>query len=162
MFREILTKAIVAKGEKKIEDEREILVEEEISRTLGCWVINHHYQILQSNQKLYLKGSYDVHIWYGYNEDTQCTLIHQTEEFYDEIPYTFTDEKLILNEQTELKCYVLKQPTCTALSHDEKKLKVTIERMYAVDIIGETKLTIKVNDVCIDKMINTDYIKEKK
>lgn len=162
MFREILTKAIIAKGEKKIEDEREIAVEESISRTLGCWVINHHYRIFHSNQKLYIEGDYEVYIWYGYDEDTHCTLVNRTYPFKEEIPFTFTDEKTLLNDQSELKCYVLKQPTCTALTFTDQTLKFKVERKYAADIIGETKLTIRVNDVSIDKMIDTEYIKEKK
>ena len=44
----------------------------------------------------------------------------------------------------------------------DNKLIIDVERTYDVDIIGETKIKIKVDDVIIDQMINTNYVNEHK
>lgn len=61
-----------------------------------------------------------------------------------------------------------KQPTCVYLNHEGKTIHFKVERAYSIDLIGETKLTIKVNEntkkeeTDLDSQINTDYILEKK
>ena len=41
MYREIITKAIIAKGEKNIIDSHKIDFDYHISKALGCYIINH-------------------------------------------------------------------------------------------------------------------------
>lgn len=48
------------------------------------------------------------------------------------------------------------------MKYENQTIFIDIEREYLVDIIGETKLKIKVDDVIIDEIINTDYVKSKK
>ena len=196
-YREILTKAIIAKGYKAFSDERSIQVEEEISRSLGCWVINHKSDILREGNQVFVTGSYQVFLWYGFDHDTNCKLINQTFDFKDEVPgasakdcgnyldmnlpmanwlanrylentlYSIDDAE-DLNEKHEIKKYVSKQPTCVYLNHEGKTIHFKVERAYSIDLIGETKLTIKVNEntkkeeTDLDSQINTDYILEKK
>ena len=38
-YKEIVTKAVIGKSKKTSKDEYSILVEEDISNVLGCWVI---------------------------------------------------------------------------------------------------------------------------
>ena len=167
-YREILTKAIIAKGYKAFSDERSIQVEEEISRSLGCWVINHKSDILREGNQVFVTGSYQVFLWYGFDHDTNCKLINQTFDFKDEVPYVFSDDAEDLNEKHEIKKYVSKQPTCVYLNHEGNTIHFKVERAYSIDLIGETKLTIKVNEntkkeeTDLDSQINTDYILEKK
>lgn len=168
-YREILTKAIIAKGDKEISEEKVMEVEEEISRSLGCWVINHKSDIKREENKIFIEGSYQVFVWYGFDQDTNCKLHSQVYTFKDEIPYTFSDNEEDLNDKNEIKKYISKQPTCVKLSHEGKKITFIIERSYSIDLIGETKLTIKVSEASAMKeetdftsQINTDYILEKK
>ena len=58
MYREILTKAIIAKGEKEITNQNDITIANKISKVLGCWIINHNYNLYIENQKIFVKGSY--------------------------------------------------------------------------------------------------------
>lgn len=162
MYREILTKAIIAKGEKEIKEIKTIDTKNNVSKVLGCWIINHIHNIKRSNQKIFIVGCYDAYFWYGYNDNSACGLFYQKFDFEDEIPYMFSQESSELNEQNEIKDYVLKQPACTSMKFDNTNITIEIERKYSIDIIGETKLRIKVDDVIIDEMINTDYVKNKK
>ena len=70
-----------------------------------------------------------------------------------------------INEQTEIKKYVNKQPTCVELKYEKNKIFVKVNRIYSIDIVGETKLTISVNEeVKKDDIsnINPNYISDKK
>ena len=42
-YREILAKAVVGRGNKKYTTKHVISVDKQISKTLGCWIINHQY-----------------------------------------------------------------------------------------------------------------------
>ena len=106
MYREILTKAIIAQGYKKIVENHTFETQHNISKVLGCWIINHNHQVYIFNQKVFIKGSYEVHLWYGYDENSKSTLLSKTIEFNDEIPYNFTLEKSILSEKNELIDYI--------------------------------------------------------
>lgn len=162
MYREILTKAIIAKGEKTIQEKKAIDVHENVSKVLGCWIINHHHEVSLKDQSVYIEGHYDVYLWYGFNQDSDCGLHKETFCFSYEIPYTFTQETSKLSSLNQIKEYVIKNPSCTSMTFDHSLINIEIEVKYFIDIIGETKLKIKVDDVIIDQMINTDYMKEKK
>lgn len=161
MYREILTKAIIAKGEKEVKENKIITTDHKISKVLGCWIINHKHNVKRIQQKIIIEGSFEAYLWYGYNDNTACTLYCQTFNFEDEIPYMFSQEKIELNEQNDIKEYVLKQPTCVSMKFEGNNIMVDIEKKYSIDIIGETKLKIKIDDVIIDELINTDYVKSK-
>ena len=162
MYREILTKAIIAKGEKTIIDEYNIKTEHTISKVLGCWIINHIHNVYLQNQKVFIKGSYEANFWYGYDDNTKCSLLTKTYEFNDEIPFNYTLEKSNLSEKNELLDYEITPPSCFKMTFENDELIIKVERKYAIDIIGETKIKIKVDDVIIDQMINTDYVNERK
>lgn len=162
MYREILTKAIIAKGEKTIQEERVVDVNAIVSKALGCWIINHVHSIKRENQKIFIEGSYDAYFWYGYNQDTACGLYNEKFTYSYEVPYTYTQETVELNQLSEIKETVVKKPTCISMNFDHSTMTIQVEFKFSIDIIGETKLKIKVDDVIIDQMINTDYVKDNK
>ena len=43
---------------------------------------------------------------------------------------------------------------------ENNKIIINVKRKYEIDIIGETKLKVKIDDVIIDQKINTEYVKE--
>ena len=161
MYREILTKAIIAKGEKTIKNKETILTEDSVSKVLGCWIINHKYNISLENQKIFVEGTYDVFYWYGFDDDTNCGLSSQTYSFKDEIPYSYTLEKIRLSDKCEIKDSESFNPSCSAMNYDNSIITINVIRKYALDIIGETKIKVKVDDVIIEDNIDTNYFKEK-
>ena len=161
MYREILTKAIIAKGEKEITNQNDITIANKISKVLGCWIINHNYNLYIENQKIFVKGSYEAFFWYGYDLDTNCGLERKVYEYNSEIPNTFTQEKIKIDETIIIKEKISKLPTCISMVFDDTTMTIQVQIKYEIDIIGETKLKIKVDDVVIDQMINTNYMNEK-
>ena len=160
MYREILTKAIIAKGEKEIVDDFIINFNNKISKVLGCFVINHKHNVYLNDQKIFIKGSYEANLWFSHSDNTCCELIKKTYEFDDEIPFNFTLEKSNLSNKNDLIDYEITSPSCIEFRYDNNDLIGKIIRKYQVDIVGETKIKIKVDDVIIDEMINTNYVNE--
>ena len=68
-YKEIVTKAIIGKGKKSFKNNYDLEIEEEASTVLGCWVINHKFKGYKSGDKVGVSGSYDVNIWYSYDND---------------------------------------------------------------------------------------------
>lgn len=161
MYREILTKAIIAKGKKEIVNKNKVTISHDISKVLGCWVINHKYNIYSKEQKIYINGCYDAFFWYGYDNDTNCGLERKTFDYNIDVPYTFTQEEITIDESTIIKEKITKVPTCISMTHENNTMTIEVQINYDIDIIGETKLKIKVDDIVIDQMINTNYMNEK-
>lgn len=163
MYREIVTKAVIAKG--KISDSGDIIVSinNDISKVLGCWIINHYYVSCFDNNKIYAKGKYDLHIWYGYNNDSDTGIHKQTIDYIQEFDLTIKSGESI-SSSNEFNASCVKYPTCSGLSiNDEGKVVVKVDKELSLDVVGETKLKVQVDnandgwDSGLDS-INTDYL----
>ena len=74
-YKEIVTKAVIGKGKKYYKNTYTIETENEPSTVLGCWVINHKFKGTDVGGKIVVDGSFDVNLWYSYNNDTKTTVI---------------------------------------------------------------------------------------
>ena len=108
-YREIVTKAVIAKGKKKYKNTYEITVDENPSTILGCWIINHNFSAKEVGDKIKIDGSFDANVWYSYDNDTKTTVTNKrityTEEEKLNVPTTDASNKDIIVRS-------LKQPTC--------------------------------------------------
>ena len=72
-YKEIVTKAVISKGKRLFSTNHSVEVNNP-STILGCWVINHNFNGTKSGNKINITGSYDVNIWYSYDNDTKTTV----------------------------------------------------------------------------------------
>ena len=140
-YREIVTKAVIAKGKKTFTTDNSIKVDNNPSTILGCWVINHNFNGTRSNDKININGSYDVNIWYSYDNDTKTGVVKQTNN-YNEIvnmrePDDLTNEEIIVRS--------LKQPNCVDVSIDGNNIKYKIVKELGIELVGDTKMKIEAN-----------------
>ena len=84
-YREIVTKAVVSKGKKTFTTNNSVSLENNPSTILGCWVINHNFNGTKSDNQINIKGSYDINIWYSYDNDTKTDVIRQTNNYNEVI-----------------------------------------------------------------------------
>ena len=77
-YKEIVTKAVISKGKKLFTSNHSILTTNNPSTILGCWVINHNFTGVKSFNDIVIDGSYDVNIWYSYDNDTKTDVIKET------------------------------------------------------------------------------------
>ena len=104
-YKEIVTKAIIGKGKKYFKDTHELEVDNIPTTILGCWVINHKFKGYKTNDKIGVNGTYDVNIWYSYDNDSKTTVVNKKID-YNEVFNVKLRENYELNDDT----YIIVRP----------------------------------------------------
>lgn len=168
-YKEIVTKAVIGKGKKTYRNAYQITVENTPTTILGCWIINHNFSAKENNNIVLINGSFDVNIWYSYDNDTKTTVITKTITYNEEEKLSLST-KDITNKDVIIRS--LKQPTCVKAKEEGNIINLEIEKELGIEIIGDTKVKISpieeeetwdILDSDEDKeldSINTNYIDE--
>lgn len=178
-FKEIVTKAVIGKGKKYFKDSYSITTENVPTTVLGCWVINHQFKGYKSGDKVGVDGSYDVNIWYSYEEDSKTTVVNKKIDYNDLFNVKVKDNA-DLSSDTDIIVRTLKQPNCIKVDIDDNgNINFDIEKELGVEIVGETKMKISIEEdeepweeiedevsdqvfQEIDEQVNENYIEENK
>lgn len=163
-YKEIVTKAIIGKGKKYFRDNYTVEVENTPTTVLGCWVINHKFKGFKSGEKIGVDGSYDVNIWYSYENDSKTMVVNKKIE-YNDIFNVKIRENADLSSDTDIIVRTLKQPNCVKVDIEGNKILFNVEKELGVEIVGETKMKIAIEDEedpwdDIDEEMNEDVEKE--
>lgn len=172
IYKEIVTKAVIGKGKKDYSDTYTITPEIEPSTVLGCWVINHNFKGYPESGKIIIEGSFDVNIWYSYDNDTKTNVINKKINYTDSSSIKARD-KSDITPNTEVIVRSLKQPNVSKVEVKDGNIVFTIDKELGIEIIGDTKAKILVEededpweiigddvDKQIDKEVNENYMKE--
>lgn len=141
-YREIVTKAVIAKGKKLFTTENVVSVNNNPSTILGCWVINHNFNGVKTGDKITITGSYDVNIWYSYDNDTKTEVLKETKN-YTEVVHLRDREEESTGEEIIVRS--LKQPSCVKVDIDGNNIKYTIEKELGIELVGDIKVKIQTN-----------------
>ena len=145
-YKEIVTKAIIKKEKKHFKDKYTIEAEHTPTTILGCWVINHQFKGYKSGDKIGVDGSFDINIWYSYDDDSKTAVINEKIEYNDLFNVRVRDNA-DLSGDTDIIVRSLKQPTCSSVNiEDNNKVSFDIEKELGVEIVGETKVKIAVEE----------------
>lgn len=176
-YKEIVTKAVVGKGKKYYRNTYTVNTETKPNTVLGCWVINHKFSGKEVDDKIEIDGSFDVNLWYSYDNDTKTSVITKN------IPYK--EVVSVVQKQTtdsstkDIIVRSLKQPSCLSAKEKDNSIVIEIEKELGVEIVGDTKVKVAIeedeepwDDIPeevteeveqeISDSIDPDYIKEKK
>lgn len=168
-IREIVTRAVIAKGKKLLRIKENITPNNETFSVLGCWVINHEFEATLNQKKVDVNGCFEIDVWYSYDNNTK-TDIARTNTNYTE---TIKVRELIcdnVSEHCDVIVRAIQQPTCTNACITEEGIEVEIVFELLVEVIGETKMMVTVfacNNEVVDTVddfeneINEDFIVEK-
>lgn len=175
-YKEIVTKAIIGKGKKYYKNTYTIETENEPSTVLGCWVINHKFKGTDVGGKIVIDGSFDVNIWYSYNNDTKTTVITKKIKYSEAVMVNQKETTDSSNKDIIVRS--LKQPNCVNAHEDGKNILIDIEKELGIEIVGDTKVKVAVEededpweviedteyteevDKEIDNNVKEDYLKE--
>ena len=170
-YREIVTKAVIAKGKKTFTSNHTVTVDNNPSTILGCWVINHNFNGTKNGDTININGSYDVNIWYSYDNDSKTDVVKQTNH-YNEIVHMRDTDSETLSEEIIIRS--LKQPNCVKAEIDGRNINYNIEKELGIELVGDVKVKIEADttedpweeileeadtDKEIDK-VQEDYIEE--
>ena len=145
MFKEIVTKAVIGKGKKTTKEEHVVKSLQGIDNVLGCWVINHSFSGVISNNNIMVNGNYDVNIWYSYDNNTKTNVL--IERFnYSDMMNVHIKENAKLTPSSEIIVRSLNQPSVTDVSNDDGVVTLTIEKQMGVEVVGDTKVRVSIAD----------------
>lgn len=170
-YREIVTKTVIGKGKKTFTTTNKKSVENTPSTILGCWVINHNFQGQKIGEKVNINGSYDINIWYSYDNDTKTDVIKQTDNYNETV--TIKNNRDVVNEEIIVRS--LKQPSCIKVDIEGNDIVYTIEKELGIELVGDEKVKIETSDEedpwdeilddvedKIEEEVKEDYIEEDK
>lgn len=144
-FREIVTKAVIGKGKKTFTNHYTLVPEEVPTTILGCWVINHQFKGFKEGSKIRVQGSCDVNIWYAYENDTKTIVSKQTIS-YDELLTVSKKRESDVGANEEIIVRSLQQPSCTKVEIENGKVEYDIKKELGIEIVGDTKMRIPIDD----------------
>ena len=144
-YKEIVTKAIIGKCKKSSTSNFEIECEEKPNTVLGCWVINHTFNGNNNNGKVNLNGSFDINVWYSYDNDSKTAVCTRKFNYSDILNVNLKNDAK-LDEKSEIIVECLKQPTVTDVSIKNGFVNLKVEKMLGVEIIGNTTVKVAVED----------------
>ena len=169
-FKEIVTKAVIGKGKKTFTDNLSLQVENNPTTILGCWVINHNFKGSMSNKTVVISGSYDINIWYSYDNDTKTEVFKQTQKYEETINVQGNSD----TENEEVIIRSLSGPSCSKAEISGSVINCTIDKTLGIELVGDTKVRINTLDEVddweeimdsdatidevIDKEVNEDYL----
>lgn len=142
-YKEIVTKAVIGKGKKLFTTDYVVALKDEPSTILGCWVINHNFQGEKQGSQIVISGSYDVNIWYSYDNDTKTDVYKESQSYREVVRMRSFDDD-VTGEQIIVRS--LKQPTCSNISISKREIHYTIEKELGIELVGDVKVKIEANE----------------
>ena len=169
-YKEIVTKTVVGKGKKYFNNKYSIQSEVTPSTILGCWIINHKFNGSIQGDDVKVDGSFDINIWYSYDNDTKTNVINKNIKYSDLINIK-TKLNVDLND-SQIIVRTLKQPTCQNVQINNNIIDFDIEKELGIEVVGDEKVKIMVEDdedkweifddptEEIEEEINEDFLQE--
>lgn len=143
-YKEIVTKAVIGKGKKYFKNKYSVTSEVLPSTILGCWIINNKFKGSVQGDDVLVNGSFDINIWYSYDNDTKTNVINQNIKYNEvigvknKLDVDFNDSEIIVR--------ALKQPTCGNVQINGNEIDFDIEKELGIEVVGDTKVKIMVED----------------
>ena len=167
-YKEIVTKAVIGKGKKQFTDNLSLQVTNNPNTILGCWVINHNFSGTFSNGTVTINGSYDINIWYSYDNDTKTEVLKNTKNYTETINVQENSD----TENEEVIIRSLSGPSCSKAEINGNTINCTIDKTLGIELVGDTKVRINTldevddweeimdSDASIDKKIDEEVNEE--
>lgn len=144
-FREIVTKAVIGKAKKTSGNKFTVQTEEVPDTVLGCWVINNTFNGTNNYGSVLVQGAFDVNVWYSYDNDTKTAVCTKRFSYTDKMNVPLKNDT-VLDNNSEIIVRSLKQPTVTNVEIVNGLVELTIEKELGIEIVGNTKVKISVED----------------
>ena len=149
-LKEIVTKAVIGKTKKVSKDNFKVTVNDNVSNVLGCWIINHNFSgSADGNNNIVVKGSYDVNIWYSYDNNTKTNVIVHNYSYTELVSVKFKKDGVLTNKN-EIMVRSLTEPQVSNVKVDNNIIDITVDKELGVEIVGDMKFRVNVEDIIDD------------
>ena len=172
-YREIISKAVISKGKKTFSQKDKINVSNTPSTILGCWVINHKFNGVKQNDKIVIDGSYDINIWYSYDNDTKTDVVKESHTYSEIVKMREIDTDY---DNTNIVVRSITDPKCVSVNIDSNTIDYQVDLELGIELVGDVKVKIQVDENLddydlieeeksfekeIDQEVNPDYLEKK-
>ena len=149
-FKEIVTKAIIGKCKKKVISSYDIECDEKPNTILGCWVINHSFRGVNNLGKVNVSGSFDVNVWYSYDNDTKTAVTTRKFSYTDAINVPIKDNsKIDSNSEIDPQ-----KVTALKINKDKSILNLINEELQELN----TEMIDEISDSVNEKYMELYYL----
>ena len=158
-YKEIVTKAVIGKGKKTTKEKRVIDLNQSVDNVLGCWVINHSFGGIYDNGNLFINGSYDVNIWYSFDNNSKTNVLIKRFDYKDRMNVSIK-ENATLSNNSDLIVRALSQPSVIDVKVENNTIELIVEKQMGMEVVGDAKVRVTVTDEEDDyeELINEDDI----
>lgn len=140
-YKEIVTKAVKSKCKKRFLNNFTVVCDQLPNTILGCWIINHQFKGNNNNGTVMVNGSFDINIWYSYDNNLKTGVATYTYNYND-----LLNCNLDIGHNDEIVVKALKQPTVSNVSIKADGVNIDVEKELGVEIIGEDVVKLQVED----------------
>lgn len=147
-LREIFVKAVCARGKRNCARLHRFRTKNHPEDLLGCRVTNHRYSSSMDGEDVIVAGSYDLHVWYSYVDETgrvQTAVSVQTVDFEERVPVQYISGSSAGIANPHCRMTATRHPRATEVSLDaDGVVQVAVEDGYATEVIADTTLWVPV------------------
>ena len=131
-YKEIVTKAVIGKGKKYYRNTYTENTETKPNTVLGCWVINHKFSGGEVDGKIEIDGSFDVNLWYSYDNDTKTSVITKNISYKEVV--NVMQRETTDSSTKDIIVRSLKQPSCISAKEKDSTIVIEIEKEITENI----------------------------
>ncbi|MFO7245864.1 MAG: outer spore coat protein CotE [Thermaerobacter sp.] len=154
--REIFVKAVCAKGRAASEQVHLVRPPRDVVDVLGCRVTGLRFGSRLRGDFVRISGEYELQIWVAYDGDSE--LLRQRVDFHEDVALRDIGEG-VLDDEPEVVAEAVRGPTvleCTVTK--DGRLEVTVSVEFRVDVVGRTRLRVRVCDAPDDGIDADDVL----
>jgi len=139
-LREIITKAVVARGKKSFTKVHNLQPGVRPDRVLGCWLANHEFEAKGFPNCVVVRGKYEINVWYACQDNSKTDVLKETVTYTENIPFAEAAGRLGKDEEVHVveKC----EPRAMAVKTQGNEIIVEVQSAFYVEVTGETKLCV--------------------
>ena len=111
---------------------------------LSPYIMSHTFKGTDVGGKIVIDGSFDVNIWYSYDNDTKTTVITKR--------ITYSESVMVRQKETtdsatkDIVVRSLKQPSCVNAKENGKTIVIEIEKELGIEVVGDTKIKVAIEE----------------
>lgn len=139
----ILAKTVIGKGYKTSKQTEKIITKHKPDGVLGCWIINHTFTGERKDDYTEIAGSYEIHVWYSYEEGQHTAVMFQTVSYLEKVKVRIWNE---LERRPNCVSIVelINDPICINVDiiEEESQIEIEVEKSFLVKDVVELYLNI--------------------
>lgn len=141
--REIITKAVIAKGRKRATLTDQLSLKVQADGILGAWVTNHKINTAISVEGyVEVTGQFDIDVWYSYQSNQVTEVLRATIRYSEQIAVTSIGGEALGEE--EVRVDVTLYPRCREATLQSKgnEIRIEVEIGFSAAILAECSLYV--------------------